>query len=323
MIDGFDEPFNLRLFDQMERVVFQSDKLDESKTRNYKTNENFMMIPLSIVIPVKNEAKNLSEALSLLTDFDDVQIVDSGSKDETARVAEQWKRSVIQFHWNGQFPKKRNWSLQNIKFKYPWVMFLDADERMTVSVKQELATFLVSKEVERYDVIRCYYDNWFMGRMLRHGDVMQKTAILRVGAAEYERIEEDHWTCLDMEIHEHIVPRRKGAEYVLLARMEHHDKRPLCNYYRKHEEYARWEVERYRLLIEKYGTITDVPNLTIRQRKKYENLGRWWFASAYFLMSYILKRGFLDGKSGYVFARGKMRYFRMIRRLLLAAEDVK
>lgn len=282
-----------------------------------------MIIPLSIVIPVKNDAENLSKALPLLTEFDDAWIVDSGSTDETAMIAAQWKRQVIQFHWDGQFPKKRNWSLRNIKFKYPWVMFLDADERMTVSVKQELATFLVSKEVERYDVIRCYYDNWFMGRMLRHGDVMQKTAILRVGAAEYERIAEDHWTSLDMEIHEHIVPHRKGAEYVLLARMEHHDMRPLYDYYRKHEEYARWEVGRYRLLIEKYGTIADVPNLTIRQRKKYENFGRWWFASAYFLMSYILKRGFLDGKSGYAFALGKMRYFRMIRRLLLVAEDAK
>ena len=175
-----------------------------------------MNIPVSIVIPVKNDARNLAECLPLLSDFDDVQIVDSGSTDETVKVGAKWHRPIVRFRWNGQFPKKRNWALRTLTFKYPWVMFLDADERMTNAFKQELATFLASKEAERCDVIRCYYDNWFMVQMLQHGDVMQKTAILRVGAAEYERIEEDHWSDLDMEIHEHIIPRREGRSIRLL-----------------------------------------------------------------------------------------------------------
>lgn len=276
-----------------------------------------MIIPVSILIPVKNDARNLAECLPLLADFDDVQIVDSGSADDTAEVAAKWHRSVVQFKWSGRFPKKRNWALRTLTFKHPWVMFLDADERMTEAFKRELTTFLASKEAELCDVIRCFYDNWFMGRMLRHGDVMQKTAILRVGAAEYERIEENHWSNLDMEIHEHIVPRREGAEYTISARLEHHDKRPLDAYYRKHEEYARWEANRYRMLFEKYGAIDSVPNLTRRQREKYKNIAKWWFALAYFVVSYFLKGGFMDGKAGFVFALGKMKYFRRIRQLLL------
>lgn len=276
-----------------------------------------MSIPVSILIPVKNDARNLAECLPLLSDFDDVQIVDSSSTDETKKIVAQWNRPIVQFRWNGRFPKKRNWALRTLTFKYPWVMFLDADERMTEAFKEELATFLASKESERCDVIRCFYDNWFMGRMLRHGDAMQKTAILRVGAAEYERIEEDHWSDLDMEIHEHIIPRREGAEHMIAARLEHHDKRSLESYFRKHEEYAKWEANRYRMLIAKYGTIANVPNLTVRQRQKYANITKWWMAPAYFMVSYILKRGFLDGRAGYVFARSKMRYFWKIRRLLL------
>lgn len=270
----------------------------------------------SIVIPVKNDAKNLAECLPLLVDFDDVWIVDSGSMDETAAIAAHWKRPIAQFTWNGQFPKKRNWALQNLPLKHPWVMFLDADERMTEAFKQELSAFLDSPTAAKYDVIRCFYDNWFMGRMLRHGDIMQKTAILRLGAAEYERIEEDHWSSLDMEIHEHIVPRRKNAEHTMTSRLEHHDKRSLESYYRKHEEYAQWEANRYRKLLEKYHTIASVPNLTTRQRQKYANITKWWFAIAYFVVSYILKRGFLDGKAGFFFARGKWQYFKRIRQLL-------
>ena len=272
---------------------------------------------LTVVIPTKNEAQNLPACLENVRGFTNVVVVDSGSTDATVKVAADRGRDVVGFIWDGLFPKKRNWLLRNYSFKTPWVMFLDADERMTETFKEELVTFLTSRESERYDVIRCFYDNWFMGRMLRHGDVMQKTAILRVGAAEYERIEEDHWSDLDMEIHEHIIPRREGAEHAIAARLEHHDKRSLESYFRKHEEYAKWESNRYRMLIAKYGTIVNVPNLTARQRQKYENITKWWLAPAYFIVSYILKRGFLDGRAGYVFARSKMRYFWKIRQLLL------
>lgn len=82
--------------------------------------------------------------------------------------------------------------LRNYKFKTPWVLFLDADERVTEAWKREAEALLSSPDAERYDVIKCYYDNWFMGKMLRHGDCMQKTALVRVGAAEYEKIDEDH-----------------------------------------------------------------------------------------------------------------------------------
>ena len=273
---------------------------------------------LTVVIPTKNEAQNLPACLENVRGFTNVVVVDSGSTDTTVKIADDMGREAVGFIWNGRFPKKRNWLLRNYSFKTPWVMFLDADERMTDAFTQELATFLASKESERYDVIRCFYDNWFMGRMLRHGDVMQKTAILRVGAAEYERIEEDHWSDLDMEIHEHIIPRREGAEHAIAARLEHHDKRSLESYFRKHEEYAKWESNRYRMLIAKYGTIVNVPNLTARQRQKYANITKWWLAPAYFIVSYILKRGFLDGRAGYVFARSKMRYFWKIRKLLLS-----
>lgn len=272
---------------------------------------------LTVVIPTKNEEKNLPACLENVRGFTNVVVVDSGSTDATVKIAADRGREVVGFIWNGRFPKKRNWLLRNYSFKTPWVMFLDADERMTETFKEELATFLTSRESERCDVIRCFYDNWFMGRMLRHGDVMQKTAILRVGAAEYERIEEDHWSDLDMEIHEHIIPRREGAEHAIVARLEHHDKRSLESYFRKHEEYAKWEANRYRMLIAKYGTIANVPNLTARQRQKYANVTKWWLAPAYFIVSYILKRGFLDGRAGYVLARSKMRYFWKIRQLLL------
>ena len=263
---------------------------------------------LSIVIPVKNEERNLAECLENIKEFENVVIVDSGSADRTVEIAKDFGREVVQFEWNGQFPKKRNWLLRNYKFKTPWVMFLDADERITEGWLKEAGDKLANAP-DDVDAWICYYDNWFMEQMLRHGDAMRKTAILRVGYGEYERIEESNWSKLDMEIHEHL--HVKGQIGEIKARLEHHDKRSLESYYAKHEEYANWEANRYKALKGDYS------KLTRRQKIKYGLLKQRWFGFAYFCACYFLKKGFLDGKAGYAFARGKWRYFASIRRKIV------
>lgn len=263
---------------------------------------------VTILIPVKNEEKNLPGCLENIKAFRNVVIVDSGSTDRTLEIAAEFGREVVQFRWNGQFPKKRNWVLRNYEFKTPWVMFLDADERITEGWLKEAEDKLKAASSD-VDAFICYYDNWFMGRMLRHGDVMRKTAILRVGRGEYERIEENNWSNLDMEIHEHLHVNGRIDE--IKARLEHHDKRSLENYYAKHEEYANWEANRYKALKGDFSKLTD------RQKMKYNLIKKWWFGFTYFCACYFLKRGFLDGKAGFVFARGKWRYFANIRRRIL------
>ena len=261
---------------------------------------------ITIVIPVKNEAKNLPECLENIKAFKHVIVVDSGSTDGTLDIAAKFGREVVQFKWNGEFPKKRNWLLRNYKFKTPWVMFLDADERLSPAYCEELGRTRPSAKCSAFI---CFYDNWFMGRMLKHGDAMRKTAVLRIGQGEYEKIDEHGWSNLDMEIHEHL--QVKGTIGTIKARLEHHDRRSLESYYAKHEEYANWEANRHKALE------GDFSRLTRRQRIKYSLLKQPWFGFAYFCASYFLKLGFLDGYPGFVFARGKWKYFANIRRKIL------
>ncbi len=287
---------------------------------------------LTIVVPVKNEARNLPDCLESLLGFTHVVIVDSGSTDTTAAIAAENGREVIQFVWDGKFPKKRNWVLENYPFRTPWAMFLDADERLTPAFINELAQFLASDKARHFDVIRCAYNNWFAGRMLRHGDPMRKTAIVRVGAAEYEKIDEDHWSTLDMEVHEHLQPKREGACYEIKARLEHHDKRSLESHWQKHIEYANWESARYQQLRthlkpsprqtttprrEKQCAPRQNSSLTPRQKIKYACLTKPWMALAYFIVCYFVKLGFLDGCAGFRFAQLKYRYFRLVRTKIL------
>ena len=250
---------------------------------------------LTIVIPVKNEEKNLPECLDSVKDWGHVVIVDSGSTDATCDIAARYGREVVQFQWDGHFPKKRNWMLRNYKFSTQWVMFLDADERMTVAFLHELEDTLPKTT---HSVFYVRFNNWFMGRLLKHGKVPQKTAIVRLGEGEYEHIDENAWSQLDMEVHEHILPFKGGTCGTIKGRLEHFDKRSLSSYYEKHNQYSDWSARRTLAL-------NDYSKLPWWQRIKYRLIKSKVYPYIYFLYTYIWHGGFLDGEAGYYFALAK------------------
>lgn len=264
-------------------------------------------LPVSVCIPVKNEEVNLPACLSALgAAFDEVVVVDSGSTDSTVEIAEEAGATVLQFRWNGEFPKKRNWALRNHKFRNEWVLFMDADERMNAAFVEELRQVLPGTEHNGFWIS---FTNWFMGSPLHHGDVFRKLALIKRGAGEYERFPENVWSALDMEVHEH--PVLEGGTGWLKTRLEHHDYRGLKNYLARHNEYSSWETNRF-LWLEKAGPEAWAA-LTDRQRFKYRHLDKWWLAWLYWAVSTWLKKGFLDGKAGLHLGALKRRYFKEIR----------
>ncbi|HEY7851686.1 MAG TPA: hypothetical protein VIB82_01850, partial [Caulobacteraceae bacterium] len=163
------------------------------------------------------------------------------------------------------------------------------------------------------------YHNHFMGAVLRHGVPQRKLALFRVGAGFYERIEEDRWSSLDMEVHEH--PILAGAVGEIAAAIEHEDFRGLHKFLERHNDYSSWEARRYVALT---GDGAAWSALTRRQRAKYRNLARWWFAPAYFLFAYVVRGGILDGRAGLAYAFLKYAYFSEVRLKILetkAADD--
>jgi len=270
-----------------------------------------MSLDVTVIIPVKNEAINLPQCLACLGAFDQIVVVDSGSTDATCEIATKAGAKVLDFEWNGQFPKKRNWVLRNHIFETEWVLFLDADEFVTEAFVAELKQLLSSTECSGFWL---NYERWFIGRELKHGDEFTKLALFRVGAGEYERINEDQWSRLDMEIHEH--PVLTGTTGELRAPIQHNEYRGLHHYLAKHNEYSSWEAARYLQLIEAGSDFEKSEAwqaLTPRQQKKYRHIAKWWAAPVYFLRGYFLKKGFLDGAVGFHFALMKSIYFYQIR----------
>jgi glycosyltransferase involved in cell wall biosynthesis len=262
-------------------------------------------LPVTVVIPVRNEERNLPACLAELHRFAKVIVVDSASADRTPTIAREAGAEYLTFTWDGRFPKKRNWVLLNHPFTTPWVLFLDADEYVTPAFVDELADVLPHTAHSGFWL---HYTNFFMGRQLRHGIPMRKLSLIRVGTALYERIDEDHWTGLDMEVHEHPIVRGSVGE--LRSPITHNDYKGLHAYIRRHNDYSSWEAARYSQL---RATPASWAAFTPRQQRKYRSLAKWWLAPIYFLHSYVWKLGFLDGFPGLAFALMKAIYFFQIR----------
>lgn len=265
------------------------------------------MIPISVIIPVKNEEINLPRCIQPLKEFTSINVIDSGSTDRTKEIAIELGANFYNFQWNGKFPKKRNWALRNISFSTDWVLFLDADEYVTEEFKKEVNSAIQNKDINGYWL---NFNNFFQGRLMKHGVPFKKLALFRIGKGEYEKIEEDHWSHLDMEIHEH--PIISGLVGEIEAPITHYGYKGMYHYLAKHNEYSSWEARRF-LQLRQNPTSEFFGNLTPRQQRKYSSLDKWWWAPVYFFTNYIFKRGFLDGRQGLVFSLLKLVYFFEIR----------
>lgn len=272
-------------------------------------------VPITVVVPVKNEEANLARCLSRLGRFSEVIVVDSGSTDRTQQIAAEHGARVVDFAWDGRYPKKRNWLLLNHKLACEWVLFLDADEFVDDTFCDAAAAAL---QAGGYDGYWLCYTNWFLGQRLRFGLPQCKLALFRVGKGLYERIEEDGWSRLDMEIHEH--PIIDGPVGEIAAPIDHNDDRGLPKFIDRHRDYALWEARRAGLL--SAGGAPAQEKLTDRQRFKYRHLTKWWYPWFYFLYTYIVRGGFRDGAAGFHYAFYKAWYFNTIR-LLVGEQQAK
>lgn len=256
---------------------------------------------ISVVIPIKEDSKNLQDLLSNLKEFafTDIHVVDSVQCDFNESLCIDAGASYAIFNWNGGFPKKRNWYLDFAKLR-DWVLFLDSDERLTHEFCQEL----LDVNDEDFDGYYVRYNNTFLGKKLKFGDVMTKIPLFRK-TIRFERIEEMGWSTFDMEIHEHPV-LEKSKIGVFKSRIEHLEKTSIQKYLSKHNQYSNWESNRL-------ASQSDLKDLRLRTRLKYSLLKSPLVGLLYFFYAYILKLGILDGWAGYYLAKLKAQYFFWIR----------
>src|SRR5258706_11020570 len=124
-------------------------------------------LPVTVIIPVRNEAHNLPRCMEALKEVGEVYVIDSGSTDDTEAIAQSYGAKVVQFHYRGGWPKKRQWAMDTLSLAYDWILLLDADESLTPTLAEEIRCAIQNPETDGYYLkLRLF----FLGRALRYGD---------------------------------------------------------------------------------------------------------------------------------------------------------
>jgi glycosyltransferase involved in cell wall biosynthesis len=278
-------------------------KLEESKQA--RTERSSALLPVSVIVAARNEAANLPRCLESLRTVGEVYVIDSHSVDTTVQIAQSYGAHVVQFHYQGGWPKKRQWAMESLPFAYEWIFLVDADEALTPELAGEIQDAIRNPDCDGYYVALRMF---FLGRELRHsGATFYKLSLFRRAKGRFEcRLRHQDHSMADMEVHEHIIldkePKSKTAK--LRHPLIHHNVRSLSDYIRKHDEYSNWEA---RVWLEGEANAKDlVPSLFGSQAQRRRWLRKKFFAMPgspvlFFFYKYIFSLGLLDGLPGLIY----------------------
>jgi glycosyltransferase involved in cell wall biosynthesis len=255
-------------------------------------------VPVSVIVPIKNEATNLPRCLGSVQWVDEIFVVDSQSTDDSAQIAKQHGAQVEQFHFNGTWPKKKNWALQNLPFKNEWVFILDADEVLPAEAEKEFRQAIANAGgIAGYWINRRFF---FIGRWLRHAYYPNwNLRLFRHSLGRYEKLTDVQTDSGDNEVHEHVVVQGPTAR--LRCEMDHYAFPSVDVFIEKHNRYSNWEA---RVAAEGQGGETLAHQHVDLKRSLKRFAKRLPFRPLLrFLYIYVWQKGFLDGREGYCFAR--------------------
>ena len=252
-------------------------------------------LPISCLVLTKNEASGLAGCLGSLGDFGQVVVVDSGSTDGTQEIARAHGAEVIDFVWNGLYPKKKQWMLDHPVARHDWVLFLDGDERPTPQLIEELDGLrgeLDRRDFVAYDLVLDYV---FDGRTLRYGHRVTKRSLVDRTRVRFPEIDD-----LDApgigEVEGHYQPELAGPLRTLSGHLIHDDRDPIRSWFDRHNRYSDWEAY--------LGTHPSVASVVNASRSSQgQRFAKVPFKPlAFFVYDYIVRQGFRDGRAGFNYA---------------------
>ncbi len=229
------------------------------------------MQAITVIITTFNEADNIAGVLASADWADEIIVVDSFSTDNTVELARQHpKVRLLQRAYSGPADQK-NWAIPQAK--HPWVLLLDADERVTPELRQEIEQWL-NQEDPPFDAFWIGRNNHFMGRRVRYSG-WQGDAVVRFFRRDVCRYD-------DKQVHEEIVT--EGLRIARLNhKMEHYTFKNAAHFLDKINRYAVWSAQDH---------AAKTPRVTL-----FHLFIKPLFR---FFKHFVLQRGFLDGRTGFV-----------------------
>lgn len=228
------------------------------------------MRKLSVVIPTFNEALHIRGVLESVHWADEWIVVDNFSSDNTPDIARSMGATVLQRVYTGPADQK-NWAIPQAANE--WVLLLDADERVTPALAQEIQGWLAKDEIP-FDAFWIGRQNYFMGRPIRYSG-WQNDAVVRLIRRDVCRYE-------NKQVHEEIITQGISVSR-LQHKMDHYTYRNLDHFLEKMQRYARWSAQDH---------AARTPGITL-----FHLAVKPAFR---FFKHYVLKRGFQDGLVGLI-----------------------
>ena len=235
-----------------------------------QTSSNSSLLPLTVVILARNEEENIQDCIRSASFAGEILVIENDSSDRTVELALSLNARVLKRLLNNDYSAQRNFAIENAKFD--WIFMLDADERVTPELAEEIKAAVTDNENFCYQVSR---ENHFASGRVLHGDLRP-----------------DHVERLFLKSNSH---------YEGLVHERLHSTSPIRRFKGRliHYPYRTWEIHLNK--INYYSTLV--------ARKYYEKGKKCNFITDIlikplwaFIKVYFIHLGFLDGKLGFIFS---------------------
>ena len=249
-----------------------------------------MAAGLSVVMIVHDEEDSLGEALESVSFADEIVVVDSGSRDRTVEIArERGAKVVVSADWPGFGPQKNRALAEATR---DWVLSLDADERVTPELRDEIRAIVAGKSGAPHDAYEVPRLSSYCGRFMRHGGWWpdRVTRLFRRGKARFS----------DDLVHERVVV--DGTTGLLTGKLLHLAFADLEEVLRKVDTYSTANARMMHARGRRGSLIAAIGH------------GYWAFVRTYFFQA-----GFLDGRHGFMLAvsNAEGTYYRYLKLMML------
>lgn len=225
---------------------------------------------LTAIIPTGNEEHNIEEVIQSVSFADEIMVVDSFSTDKTVEKAKKHTNFIIQREYENSASQK-NWAIPQAN--HDWILLVDADERVTPELKEEVLKIINSDPEEVGFWI--YRSNDFMGKRIQYSD-WQGDKVIRLFRKSKSKYE-------NKQVHAEVIC--DGKVGYLKNKLLHNTYHGFDKYMDKLNRYAWWQAK------------------DLHKKGKKPSLFHFVFKPFYrFFKQYILKGGFRDGVPGLVIA---------------------
>ncbi|MDD2850483.1 MAG: glycosyltransferase family 2 protein [Desulfuromonadaceae bacterium] len=232
-----------------------------------------MMNKITAIIPTFNEEVNIRGAIESVNWCDEIIVVDSFSKDRTVEIVKSFPRVRLLEHEYEHSAAQKNWTIPQAT--YPWIFLLDADERPTPELIEEIKA--VVRSGTSYSGFWIYRRNNFMGKRINYSG-WQSDKVIRL----FKRND-----CRYQNKHVHAEIEAKGEIGALKQKLIHYTYKDLTSYLDKADRYTTW------------GALDRVDKFETSHR--HIGLPYLFFKPLVrFLRHYFWRLGMLDGTHGFV-----------------------